>query len=258
MKARIIVAGIALLVLVVIAAPRALSCVPDEGDSPFRCVQMPNSRSSSVVAAVQVVNDPPARPTPTGDSPEAARVPMFVKPQYCIEAMCPGAVNAPPLNAPGNWTWIKPASSTWYKINDGHGLQVQFWLFANGQQGLSFDVYAPDQKDLYGKPIGRGSFDKSQANAGVDLFYSGRSQAYGIWYVRVTNGNAYPVSYSMRYTLTTPLLGNTCDDCHKVIGYDWSSCNGTTFCQDLHQLYETSPTCYSHNVISDLAGNCGK
>ena len=254
MKARIIVAGIALLALVVLAAPRALSCVPDEGNSPFRCVQLPTSSPSSVVAAVQIVNDPPAQPS--GDSPATALVPMFVKPQYCIEAMCPGAVNAPPLNAPGKWVFIKPASSMWYKINDGHGLQVEFWLFDNGQQGLSFDVYAPDQRDLSGKPIGRGSFNKSQANVGADLFYSGRSQAYGIWYVRVNNNTNVPISYSMKYTLTTPTLSNSCDDCHKLIGYDWSACNGTNFCQDLHQLYDTSPSCYSHDVVADLTGQC--
>jgi hypothetical protein len=256
MRTKIIVAGVVLLALALFTAPRAFGCVPDDGGS-SRCAQLPASNYPVPVTALQIAaKDPPAQPTPTGNSPQTARIPMYVKPQYCIEAMCPGAVNAPPLNAPGNWTWIDGNSSTWYRINDGHGLQVQLWLFANGQKGLSFDVYAPDQKDLYGKPVGRGALDKSQASVGADLFYSGRSQAYGTWYVRVTNGNSYPVSYSMRFTLTTPTLSNSCDDCHRIIGYDWSACNGSTFCQDLHQLYDCSPSGYSHDVTADIATYC--
>jgi len=197
-------------------------------------------------------------PTPKGDSPETARIPMYVKPQYCIEAMCPGAVNAPPLNAPGNWTWIDANSTTWYKADDGRSLQLEIWLFANGQQGLSFDVYAPEQKnDLYGKPIGRGAFDKSQANAGVDLFYTGRSTAYGIWYIRVNNGNAYPVWYSLRFTRTTPTgLKNVCEGCHTG-NMDWGACQGS-MCSDLHTLYDMNPQCYDHDASGQLAsgGDC--
>ena len=233
-------------------APHAFGCVPDDPGSPVRCVQSP--KVTVVPTAVPV--DPPAVPTPTGNDPDTARIPLYVKPDNCIDAMCPGQSQAAALSSPLNWTWIAANSSTWYKVNDGHGLQIKFWLFDNRQQGLSFDVFAPDQKD-FSKPIGRGSFDKSQANAGVDLFYTGRSWASGVWYIRVNNGNPYPISYSVRFTLTIPSIGgNVCDQCHKLIGYDWAGCNGGAFCQDLHQLYDTNPSCYSHNVTVDLAGGC--
>ncbi len=258
MRAKITIVGVALLALLLFTAPRAFGCVPDDGDS-SRCVYfVASNHPTPTVAALKVASvDPPAQPTPTGNSPETARTPMWVKPQYCIEAMCPGAVNAPPLNAPGNWTWIAPNSSTWYKMDDGRSLQVDVWLFANGQSGLSFDVYAPEQKDLWGsKPIGRGAFDKSQANVGVDLFYTGRSVAYGVWYVRVNNGNSFPVSYSLRFTRTTPTgLRNVCEGCHSG-NMDWGSCQGS-MCADLHSLYDTNPQCYNHDASAQLADGGG-
>jgi len=168
--------------------------------------------------------------------------------------MCPGVGNAPLLNSPGGWEWIPANSSVWYKMSDAHSLQVQIWVFANGQGGLLLDVYAPDQKDLYGKPVGRGSLNKNYP--GADLFYSGRSAAYGIWYARLTNTNPFPVLYSIRYTQTTPTLGNVCDNCHKAIGYNWDACPDPAFCQKLHDYYDTNPQCYDHSVDSDLAGGC--
>lgn len=196
-------------------------------------------------------------PTPVGDSPATARDPIYVRPDNCIDAMCPYQDQAAALTSPANWTWIDANSSTWYRINDDYGLQVEIWLFANGQKGLAFDVYAPEQKDFSAKPVGRGSFNKSQANIGADLFYSGRTWAYGTWYVRVNNGNSIPVSYSIRFTDTIPTLGgNTCDSCHKIIGYNWASCSGSQFCSQLHQLYNSNPSCYNHNVGQDLSGGC--
>jgi len=163
--------------------------------------------------------------------------------------MCPGTGNAPAWNAPGSWTWIEPRSSTWYKLHGGR-LQVLVWLFANGQRGITFDVYAPDQKDLYGKPVGRGSFNPSQQPA--DLFYSGRTQAGGIWYVRVNNDNPFPVAYSLRYTTALPSLGNVCNDCHNVLGdlmFDRCfSGDNSSFCDDLRWLYEQNPSEYDHSI----------
>jgi hypothetical protein len=196
-------------------------------------------------------------PTPNGNSPETARDPIYVRPDNCIDAMCPEQKGAPPLNAPESWTWIGAASSTWYKVDDGHSFQIEVWLFANAQQGLTFEVYAPEQKDHLwdAKPIGRGSFNKSQANIGADLFYSGRSSDYGIWYVKVDNNNAFPISYSFRFTRTIPQLGNVCDSCHALIGTDWGSCQGS-MCQSLHDYYNTNPQCYNHDVNADFAGGC--
>lgn len=188
-------------------------------------------------------------PTPRGDSPGTARTAMYVRPPNCIEMMCPGSLNAPTWDAPGNWTWIEPNSSTWYKLYGGT-LQVLVWLFANGQSGITFDVYAPDQKDLYGKPVGRGSFNPSQRPA--DLFYSGRTQAGGIWYVRVNNHNPFPVSYSLRYTTSIPAIKNVCDACHIPLGdlmFDRCvSGSNSTFCDDLWWLYQQNPEYYDHSI----------
>lgn len=257
MRTKIIIAGVVLLAFALFTAPHAFGCVPDDSD-PSRCVYFPASHYPTPVSAPLNIAaaDPPAQPTPTGNSPETARDPIYVKPDNCIDAMCPEQRGAPALTAAESWTWIDANSSTWYKVNDGHGFQVKFWLFANGQQGLSFEVFAPEQQNLWeAKPIGRGSFNKSQANIGADLFYSGRSQASGIWHIRVINGNSVPVSYSVRFTRTLPTMSNVCDSCHKLIGTDWGSCQGD-MCSQLHQYYDTNPTCYSHNVGADMSGGC--
>lgn len=197
-----------------------------------------------------------AIPTPRGDSPETARVPMWVKPEYCIEAMCPGQLNAPLLNSPGNWEWIPANSTVWYKMDDGKGLQMQVWVFANGQTGLTLDIFAPNQQDLWNaKPIGTATQNKNYP--GDDLFYSGRSAASGIWYGRLTNHNPYPVYYTIRYTRTTPTLANVCVSCHASIGYDWDGCvNGSdpNFCGKLMNLLDMNPQCYNHDINNDLQG----
>ena len=195
-------------------------------------------------------------PTPRGDSPETARDPFYVRPQNCINAMCPEQVGAPSLTSSTDWTWIDPNSTIWYKMDDGHGFQLEIWLFANGQNGFSFEVYAPDQQDLYGKPIGRGSFNKNMANIGADLFYSGRTQAHGVWHLRVDNNTSIPMAFSLKFTRTIPTMSNVCDSCHKLIGTDWGSCTGD-MCQSLHDYYDTNPTCYDHNVDADFSGGCG-
>ena len=196
-------------------------------------------------------------PTPVGDSPDTARDPIYIRPENCIDSMCPEQRGAPSLTSAQSWTWIGANSSTWYKMDDGRGFQIEVWLFANGQQGLSMDVYAPEQRNNLwdAKPIGRGSFNKSMANIGVDLFYSGRSQAYGVWYMKVSNNNAFAVSYSFRFTRTIPQAKNVCDSCHNLIGTDWGSCQGN-MCGDLHALYDTNPQCYNHDASGDLAGQC--
>lgn len=195
-------------------------------------------------------------PTPRGDSPETARDPFYVRPQNCINAMCPEQVGAPSLTSTTDWTWIGANSSIWYKMDDGHGFQLQIWLFANGQQGLGFDVFAPEQKDMYNsKPIGRGSFNKSQANIGTDLFYSGRTQAPGVWHLRVYNTTSAPIAFALKFTRTIPTMSNVCDECHKLIGTDWGSCvdgPNSNFCQQLHDYYDTNPDCYNH----DLTNGC--
>ncbi len=237
-------------VLLLTFTPYAFGCVSEGDERGARCI----NPTREPPTPTRKPPTPTVVPTPKGDTPQTARAPMWVKPDYCIEAMCPGAVNQPLLNSPGNWDWISGNSSLWYWMDDGHSLQVQIWVFANGQNGLALDVYAPEQKELYtSRPIGRGALNKNYP--GSDLFYSGRSAAYGIWYARLSNYNNYAVNYSIRYTRTTPSLGNVCDNCHKAIGYEWN-CTDPAFCQKLYDYLQTDPQCYSHNIDQDLAGNC--
>src|SRR5574341_831405 len=252
MKVRVVFAGAFLLAVMIMTAPYAFGCSPEDDGVPARCVLMPRTTAAptDTIAAVQVAAvNPVAKPIPKGDRPETAREPMYVRPEYCIEEMCPGAMFAPALTSQGAWTWIDPNSTTWYKLDDGHSLQIKLWLFANGQSGLGFDVYAPDQKDLYGKPIGRGSKDRFQPS---DLFYSGRTQAGGIWYVKVINNNPHQVWYSLRFTRTIPYMANTCDSCHKPMGsLMFDQCTngaGSTWCQDLEWLYNQNPTTFDHSI----------
>lgn len=250
MKVKVIFAGAFLLVLMLLTASYGFGCSPAEDGASGRCDRLPRATVAPTVAAVQIAAaNPVPQPTPRGDRPETAREPMYVRPEYCIEEMCPGAINAPALTSAGTWTWIDSNSTIWYKLDDGHSLQVKLWLFANGQSGLLFDVYAPDQKDLYGKPIGRGSKDKYQPG---DLTYSGRTKAGGIWYIKVMNNNPFPVWYSLRFTRTIPYMTNTCDSCHGPLGsMMFDQCTngaGSTWCQDLQWLYNQNPTTFDHSI----------
>lgn len=252
MKAKAVIAGAFLfaLVLMALSSSYAFGCIPDPED-PSRCAETVSIFRPTAVAISMLQPAPVApRPTPRGDSPATARSPLYVRPVYCIEAMCPGALNAPAFDAPSAWTWIEANTSTWYKMDDGHSLQIQLWLFANGQNGMTFDVYAPDQNDLNGRPIGRGSFNPSQRPA--DLFYSGRTQAGGTWHVRVTNNNSAAVPYVLKFTRTTPAIGNVCDGCHRPLGsLMFDQCTdgaGSSWCQDLGWLYGQDPTTYDHSI----------
>ncbi|MBI4786379.1 MAG: hypothetical protein HY782_04965 [Chloroflexi bacterium] len=244
MKLKLFIAGFILLALMGLTASYAFGCTPDEDSAPG-CGKFPQIKFIPLPTAVPTKAPAPVvlavpRPTPTGNTPETARTPLFVKPDYCIELMCPGANNSPAWNGDGEWTWINANSSTWYQMDDGRSLQVKIWLFANEQGGMAFDVYAPDQHDLYGKPVGRGSLNTSYRPA--DLFYSGRTAAGGIWKVRVINNNPFPIWYSLKYTRTTPSIGNTCDQCHKALGdlmFDQCrNADGSSWCQDLNWFYQ--------------------
>lgn len=186
---------------------------------------------------------------PRGDTPETAIVPTFVRPYDCIEMMCPGASGAPELNQAGGWGWIEAKTTTWYKASDWGALQLSIWLYVNGQGGMTFDIYPPDRKDLYGQPVGRGSFNPSQRPA--DLFWTGRSMASGIWYIRLTNHNAFPVMYSLRYTVSIPAMANRCDACHGPLrDLMWDRCvsSGNNWCNDLQDLYDTNPSQFEHYI----------
>lgn len=185
---------------------------------------------------------------PRGDTPETALTPTFVRPYDCIEMMCPGTRGAPELNQAGGWQFIEAKTTVWYKMSDWGSLQLSVWLYANGQGGMSFDMYAPDQRDLYGKPVGRGSLNPSQHPA--DLFWTGRTMASGIWYARVTNHNAFPVMYSIRNTVSIPAIANRCDACHTPLrDMMWDRCvSDNNWCSDLFNFYQTNPSQFDHSI----------
>jgi len=157
----------------------------------------------------------------------------------------PTHVIAPPANNPdnalgptGGWVYINPGASQWYKLYDA-GVQLVVWVDANGQQGLSLALYAPDQKDLYGKPIGRGAYNKFQPSH--DLYWQGYTPASGagaIWYAVVTNGANAPMSYNLGYKRDYSSVRARCSVCH---GFEipWDECvdNGNTWCEDLQGQY---------------------
>jgi hypothetical protein len=151
----------------------------------------------------------------------------------------------PPANNPdnaqpptGGWVYINPGTSQWYKLYDA-GVQIIVWVDANGQQGLAMALYAPDQKDLYGKPVGRGSYNKFEPSH--DLYWQGYTPASGVggtWYAVVTNGSNSPISYNLGYKRDYNSVRARCSVCH---GFDipWDECvdNGTPWCEDLQNQY---------------------
>ena len=160
--------------------------------------------------------------------------------------LAPAHVVSPPANNPdnaqaptGGWVYINPGASQWYKLYDA-GVQLLVWVDGNGQQGLALALYAPDQKDLYGKPIGRGSYNKFLP--AHDLYWQGytpASGAGGTWYAVVTNGSNSPISYNLGYKRDYNSVRARCSVCH---GFDipWDECvdNGNTWCEDLQDEYD--------------------
>ncbi len=170
------VAAITLIALT--SASFVFGCVPEDEDFNDRhCAKWPKKVAT------------PLTPQPKGDNPADAMIPD------------------------GNWRFAGPHSSVWYKIDDG-GLHLEIWLDTNGQNGLSLAIYAPDQKDLDGKPVGRGSFNKFQPH---DLFWSGRTSAHGIWYAVVANANPYAFPYSLNYQRVRKRAVDQCAVCHGQI-----------------------------------------
>ena len=192
--------------LALLAPSSAFGCVPDDDANPVRCVRLPKPTPEQPAALV-------ATPTkaPPGNNPAAAQEPT------------------------GNWLFIGPNATHWYKIKDA-GLQLTIWLDANGQGGLSLAVYAPDQQDLYGKPTGRGTFNKFEPH---DLFWTGRTRARGTWYAVVTNSNGHAVSYNLNYARSRHTTADRCSACHGN-DIEWERCEsapGSSWCEDLQEEY---------------------
>ncbi|MDE3090686.1 MAG: hypothetical protein KGJ80_15025 [Chloroflexota bacterium] len=196
------------LVLTALSTSYAFGCLPDD-DNPARCLRLPKAT--------------PQDPSATLDS---------------AATNLPGGINLENAITPnGRWQHINPGSSLWYKMNDAR-LQLEIWIDTNGQSGLSLEIYAPDQHDSYGKPIGRGSFSKFQPH---DLFWTGRSAATGVWYAVVTNASPAPISYSLNYKRARHKASDRCSECHGD-NIEWDRCQdgaNSTFCEDLQNEYNS-------------------
>jgi hypothetical protein len=194
------------LALILLTASYAFGCIPDD-EIPDRCGKLPKATPEQRPVALAA----PSKPQPRGDSPATAIEPT------------------------GTWQFIGPYTSVWYKMNDA-GLQLEIWLDAYGQSGLSMAIYAPDQKDLYGKPIGRGTFSRFQPH---DLFWTGRSSARGTWYALVTNNTPVAISYSVNYKRVIHSAADRCSTCHGF-EIEWDRCEsapGSSWCSDLQKEY---------------------
>jgi hypothetical protein len=154
---------------------------------------------------------PVAAPLPPGKNPETAIEPT------------------------GQWLFIEAGATHWYKVADNR-LKLEIGVSTNGQEGLGLAVFAPEQTDLYGKPIGRGAYSKFFP--AYDLFWSGRTVAYGTWFATVTNYKPFPISYSISYERKSTRPADECAKCHGYIIH-WEDCQSADgFCDNLQDEYK--------------------
>ena len=210
MKAKIIVPFSILFAFawLLVSASHALGCEPDE-DNPFRCLQVSKPTPAPVVLAIAAHTVPSF-----GTNPDNAAEPT------------------------GAWVSIAPYETHWFKVNDA-GMELRIWIDANGQgrADLAMAIFAPEQKDLYGKPIGRGSFNPSLPTH--DLFWEGATRANGVWHVQVNNRTNVPMTYRIDYKRVINSVRAGCSLCHGATIDDWSRCqdNGTNWCEQLQDSY---------------------
>jgi len=172
-----------------------------------------DSLTATVTPTLAPTLTPMPTPTPSGASPESAREPN------------------------GAWEFIPGNSKIWYAMTDSR-LKLEVWLDTNGQKGITMFVYAPEQKDLWvAKPIGQGTFNKLQPQH--DLFWAGKTVAYGKWYVVVQNYNSFPVNFSLDYDRVATRVADRCAVCHGYeIGFDSCADKGDNFCENLEEEFK--------------------
>jgi hypothetical protein len=168
---------------------------------------------TTTVTPTQVpTSTPMPTATPTGKDPYQARVPS------------------------GNWEFIDPNSSLWFEMTDSRQ-KLEVWLDANGQKGLTLEIFAPEQKDLWNsRAIGQGTFNKLQPQH--DLFWAGKTVAFGAWHAKLTNHNSFPVNYSLSFDRVATRTADVCAVCHGYeIGFDGCSDKGDGFCAGLEDRF---------------------
>ena len=198
------------LLLMVLAASSAFGCAPEDGEPPVRCI--PTARLRAEPTPIVLAIPAPEHILPSGLNPDSAIEPT------------------------GAWQFIDPNATVWYKMTDAR-MQLVVWVDANGENGIALAIFAPDQHDLYGTPIGRGSPHKLEAH---DLFWTGRSIAYGTWFARVTNNSSIPISYSLNYERRSTRKADACAVCHGY-GIEFDGCEdapGGSWCGSLEEEYK--------------------
>ena len=94
---------------------------------------------------------------------------------------------------------LATGASVWIKVPYTSDYRLQFTLDSGGPGGVKFDVYA---SDAAASSIGSGTPNPDEPTH--DLNWEGRLQANGFFYVKVTNTNAFPVSYRFCSTVKDP------------------------------------------------------
>jgi hypothetical protein len=152
-------------------------------------------------------------PTPSGTSPESAREPN------------------------GSWGYIEGNSKIWFWVTDSR-MKLEIWLDAHRQKGISMLIYAPDQKDLWiAKPVGRGTANSLQPEH--DLFWAGKTAAFGKWYVLVQNDNSFPVNFSINFDRVATRVADRCAVCHGYdITFDGCDDGGSDWCEGLEEEFQ--------------------
>jgi hypothetical protein len=207
--------------------------------------QAANTPTGTLTTANNVTTTLQATVTPQASSTLTVTVESTVTPlpastvtptvTFLLPALNPNDARIPS----GRTEFIGPGVSHWYKMSDA-GMELKVWVDANGQQGLSLALYAPDQTDLYGKPIGRGAYNKFEPSH--DLFWNGytsASGAGGTWYAIVTNGANIPIGYTLGYKRIINSVKARCSECHGF-SIEWDRCedHGSSWCEDLYEEYK--------------------
>jgi hypothetical protein len=94
---------------------------------------------------------------------------------------------------------LAAGASVWIKVPYTSDFRLQFTLDSGGAGGVKFGIYA---SDTAASPVGIGTPNPDEPTH--DLNWEGRLQANGFFYVKVTNTNAFPVSYRFCVTVKDP------------------------------------------------------
>lgn len=140
----------------------------------------------------------PIKPTET-PAPKAPPRPAAAQPT-AVAAMRGGSSPDDALDPNDAWLNIGAGGALWFRIGEGINAQhLDVWLDANGNPGIAFAVYSPEQMNDPASrvhPKGRGTFNRTIPH---DLFWSGQAPRGGVWYVLVTSSNSVPVPFKVGY-----------------------------------------------------------